>query len=166
MMNLGRALEELGRLDDAAELHYEAERVLQRLSPGTVDQARALLFVGRIERKRERHDKALDYMERAHAMYVDSQGAEHSRTLWAALELSNEQVHHKQYTRAEPLLLDAYRLFKERDGEEKRSTVNARRGLHKLYTAWGRPEEAAKWAEPETPTDSATTENSASTENR
>ncbi len=51
----------------------------------------------------------------------------------------------KRYAEAEPLLLDGYADLEKRLGPKKAITMAARQRLHDLYTAWNKPEQAARY---------------------
>jgi hypothetical protein len=46
---------------------------------------------------------------------------------------------------AEPLLLESYPVLADSLGTDYPDTVAARQALIKLYTAWGKPEQAAQF---------------------
>lgn len=51
----------------------------------------------------------------------------------------------KRYHEAEPLLRSSYDGVKSKFGEQHQRTVQARQRLAKLYGAWGKPNEAARY---------------------
>jgi tetratricopeptide (TPR) repeat protein/predicted Ser/Thr protein kinase len=51
----------------------------------------------------------------------------------------------KRYAEAEPLLTDSYNALKSKLGDENKRTVEARQRLAKLYDAWDKPDEAARY---------------------
>jgi tetratricopeptide (TPR) repeat protein len=50
-----------------------------------------------------------------------------------------------RYDEAERLLLHAYPLLRDQPGADPEPTLAAARRLVKLYEAWGKPDEAARW---------------------
>ena len=50
-----------------------------------------------------------------------------------------------RYAAAEPFYLEALDIARQRLGETHLETVNIREDLAALYTAWGRPDEAARY---------------------
>ena len=56
----------------------------------------------------------------------------------------------ERYAEAEQILLDVYQRLETKRGSAHKYTQEAGRDLIKLYEAWGRPEEAARYR-PEVP---------------
>jgi tetratricopeptide (TPR) repeat protein len=50
-----------------------------------------------------------------------------------------------RYAEAEPLLVESYKVFQTRVGSADPRTQSARVRLHKLYEAWGKPDEAQRY---------------------
>jgi len=61
------------------------------------------------------------------------------------LPLGNLLAERKRFAEAEPLVLFAYESFLELEGPDGPRTTDAASWLVKLYTAWGRPAEAARY---------------------
>jgi serine/threonine-protein kinase len=51
----------------------------------------------------------------------------------------------QRYEEAEPLLLESYRHFKDKQGHQDKQTLQALDGIIKLYEAWGKPESASQY---------------------
>ena len=81
------------------------------------------------------------------AMYRKLLGDEHPDV---ATSLNNLAVLLRQkgdYAAAEPLHLEALTIFQNRLGEAHTRTQEVYEGLAELYTAWGKPDQAARWRE-------------------
>jgi tetratricopeptide (TPR) repeat protein len=62
------------------------------------------------------------------------------------LPLGNLLAERGRFTEAEPLVLSAYETFLATEGPDGPRTTDAASWLVKLYEAWGRPDDAAKYA--------------------
>jgi tetratricopeptide (TPR) repeat protein len=65
-----------------------------------------------------------------------------------ALPLGNLLAEQKRFGEAEPFVLSAYETFLDVEGPDGPRTVDAASWLVELYEAWGRPDEAARYAPP------------------
>ena len=76
-----------------------------------------------------------------------SYGADHWRTAWA-LSLEGASLSAlDRFADAEPLLLQAYEILSSNAGARVSQVESALQYLADLYTAWGRPEDAARYSE-------------------
>jgi TolA-binding protein len=62
------------------------------------------------------------------------------------LPLGNLLAERDRFSEAEPLVLSAYEIYLAIEGPDGPRTSDAAFWLVKLYVAWGRPDEAAKYA--------------------
>lgn len=67
------------------------------------------------------------------------------RSAASRLSLGECLVLQKRYAEAEPLLLDCHNVFQARFGPADPRTQSARMRLGKLYEAWGKPDEVARY---------------------
>ena len=84
----------------------------------------------------------------ARAIYEASLPPGHWRIAWAASHLGRALAAEGRFEEAEALLLEAYPILREQQGERALATRITREHLATLYAAWGRPADAARYSAP------------------
>ncbi|MFI4897106.1 MAG: tetratricopeptide repeat protein [Phycisphaerales bacterium JB059] len=112
-----------------------------------------LYNIARPLRELGRLDEAIERYEDLIARTIETRGELHPRTMHFTRELSQLMIRTERYEEAETRLKYAEGLY-EQMIEAGNPPIDAiLRGIHRalgeLYTAWGRPEDAARYVEPE-----------------
>jgi len=94
----------------------------------------------------ERAAAALEMAQAAHEALAESYAPDHWRTVWALSIQGASLTQLSRYVEAEPLLLESYEGLRNNTGARPVHVETARRYLAELYTAWGRPEESARYS--------------------
>jgi len=146
MCRIAATYVEQQRYDEAAPL---LERVLDwrraKLGPdhpATLESSRAL---GCVLLAAGRSEQALPLLKAAYGGLGRRLPAGHQRVAAAAGDLGECLLALRRYAEAEPLLRERFDVFYTRLGLTNEKTVGAVRALVRLYEAWGRPAQAAKW---------------------
>jgi hypothetical protein len=94
---------------------------------------------------------AADLVQRAWALV---QSSLHDDEMWlgalGTLRIGRELAAQGRYDQAERLLLPAHETFAAQQGPMHKRTLAARAALAELYTAWGKPDQAAEYTSPQT----------------
>ncbi|HLT48115.1 MAG TPA: serine/threonine-protein kinase [Rubricoccaceae bacterium] len=146
LANLGEALQGQGRYDEAEALFQEDLALRRRLYPdGHHTEARSLALLARLEHDRGRLDDAERYYREAIAVFTRLFGPDYLPTIQHRLELTDVLRDRGDYAQAERLLLADYATLETERGRDDRTTQLALARLARLYDAWGRPEDAARY---------------------
>ena len=146
--NLAGVLVDLGRGDDAIELFQRCLEIRrQTLGESHPETLAAGINLAGTLRDSGRLKEALAQFE-ATTRSAAELPAEHM--LWAHLKGGHGETLLRlgRYAEAEPLLLASHAAFDGALGPEHPNTRRAAVRLFELYTAWGRPEQAAPYAAP------------------
>ena len=81
--------------------------------------------------------------EEALTIYQAVYGQDHLRTMEATTALGTCLTALARYDEAEPLLLESLTFYQEKQKDDQVKTT--RQKLFDLYTAWGKPEQAAAY---------------------
>jgi eukaryotic-like serine/threonine-protein kinase len=147
--NLGGLALDRGRLEEAARLYRESLDIRRKaLRPGHPDLAWSLLGLGRVALAHGDAPSAEPLLREALAIRSTAlpSGSWEIAEARAHLGLCLATLGRREEAEAE--LLPAYEVLRARRGAEDRRTVAAARGLAELYRAWGRSEEAERFAAP------------------
>jgi serine/threonine-protein kinase len=145
---LGPVLRDAGRLEEAASALEESRTIYERLFPPNHDRvqgarlnhASVLVVQGRMQ-------EAAELLEPIVANRTARLGAGHWQTASAAAWLGGAYTGLGRFAEAEPLLLGALDVIGQMRGDRDRYVLEIRAGLARLYAAWGRPADAARYAE-------------------
>jgi tetratricopeptide (TPR) repeat protein len=142
----GANLYELKRLDEAeADLVRALDLTRKTLGEDHVQFASVLYDYGKVllarGRLRDAEATFRTTVDRRRAIFGDGNMFTADAQAWLARCL----VADSRFAEAEPLLLESYPILVEALGAEYPDTVAARRTLHELYTAWGKPVQAATY---------------------
>ncbi len=135
-----------GRLAEADSLDQSALEIFRAsLSEGHPALADAFEGLAHVREAQGRIDEGEALLRQAVAARRGKTNAtavgESHRTLGRYL------IRHGRYAAAEPELLEAVRLMGDL-GDLHPNAIDSKRALFELYTAWGRPEDAARWKVP------------------
>ena len=148
LQNLAGWLVEEGDYETAEPLLEEAlamnQRVLQSDHPdiAITQSGMAVLLL-----ETDRADGALEMAVAASETLAATFGDDHWRTAWARCLEGASLAALGRFADAEPLLLQAYELLSTGTGARVSQVASASRYLVDLYTAWDRPEDAARYSE-------------------
>jgi eukaryotic-like serine/threonine-protein kinase len=145
-LDLAHALASLGHGERADSL---VEVVLTRLNadaPRGIRLGDALLVKARLRAREGRYPEAADLARSALDDY-DARGVGERDVLRAGADaaLGAYLIELGELAAAEPLLLRAHVTFDDMRGPRSEQAVTTRQHLARLYHAWGRPEEAARF---------------------
>jgi tetratricopeptide (TPR) repeat protein len=144
--NLAGWLVETDNYEAAEPLFREALQMNQRLfDPGNADIAITQTGMAILYLRSARATAALEMAEAAYAPLVESYGQDHWRTAWALATQGAAMSQLGNYSESEPLLLQSYEELGNNPGARPVHVETARRYLVELYTAWDRPDEAARY---------------------
>jgi len=147
MQNLAGWLVEAGDYETAEPLlHGALEMNKALLEPGHFDIAitrtgMAILFL-----RTGRAAAALEMAQVAYESLAESYGPEHWRTAWALATGGAAMMQLSRYAEAEPMLLESYEGLGSNTGARPVHIETARQYLMELYTAWDRPQDAARYS--------------------
>jgi tetratricopeptide (TPR) repeat protein len=144
LQNLAGWLVEQGDYEQAAPLLEEALAMNQRALPSDHPNI-AITQSGMavLQYKTGRADEALATAALARASLAAAFGSEHWRTAWAEALEGASLTDLGRFAEAEPLLLHAYDVLNTTTGARASQVESASQYLADLYTAWGRPADAA-----------------------
>ena len=149
MWNLAIAYCEAKLGEKAVPLFAEYfQRQRKRIKPNDPAFAGELAFASLKLLACERHKEAEPYLRECLTIREKTQPS-----AWTIFntrsQLGGVLLHQKKYAEAEPLLLKGYEGMKQREQaippQGKPRLTEALERLVKLYAAWGKPDEAAKW---------------------
>jgi eukaryotic-like serine/threonine-protein kinase len=136
----------MDRPEEAERLHRRGIEMRTRLSgpdhPSTL-QAQDNYAIHLM--KLERYVEGIALLDEIYAMRVRVFGAEHNKSILNRLLVGRAWLSGNEYALAEPFLVEGYADCVGVLGREHRYTLVARDALVRLYTGWGRPEDAARY---------------------
>lgn len=152
------AAEEAGQreaVDAVAPLAYLALHALAEIpGPLQLDIVDGLQWGALVKVEHGEFDEAASLLQKVLRIKRKRQGAEHPDTLKAVFGLGHVQMQRAKYTEAEPLLLEAYKGFKQRrdagvtpEDEDEKYIYFAALNLVELYRKSGATDKAAAWKE-------------------
>jgi non-specific serine/threonine protein kinase/serine/threonine-protein kinase len=144
--NLAGLLKDQGQLSEAERHAREAlARGRKALPPGHRSIANSLAVLGEVLTASGRASEAEPLLREALESRRKALLPGHAKTATAECLLGACLMAQKKYAEAEPLLLSGYRALEKAQGTPPTQLTKARQRLVKLYEAWGKPAEAAKW---------------------
>jgi len=147
---LAQLISERGDLVEAERLYREAARIYRQHFPpddvafGTVDEG-----LGEVLLRTGRPAEAVAYLTQAVEIYRTAFGPRHLRTVHTQVLLGTTLAGLGRYADAEAPILEAYRSLVSVERPDTTEVEFARAALRDLYTAWGRPADAATYEHPE-----------------
>ena len=94
----------------------------------------------------DRASAALEMAQAAHESLAEAYAPDHWRTVWALSTQGASLTKLTRYEEAEPLLKESYEELRGNIGARAVHVETTRQYLMDLYTAWGRPEDAARYS--------------------
>jgi serine/threonine-protein kinase len=151
-MSLGMrslALRDGGDFAEALASAEESLRLLEdQVPPDHPRLLRTQLAYASVLVRLGRLDEATPLLRHVLEVSADDLGRNHWRTVETELWLGAALTGQGQFAEAEPLLLHGYEGLRSMRGDDDRYVREVRQTLAQLYGAWGRPEEAARYAGP------------------
>ena len=142
--SLGRLLHRKGSYDEAEGLLKKSISIFTETVPADHPYiAITNLGLSKVFLDQGRPNKAEHLLRQALEVLQKKLGETHSRTIESKLFLGICLGDLMQFDEAEPLLLEGYSFFQETHKVE--FVQQARQALYDLYTAWGKPEQAATY---------------------
>ncbi len=145
--NLGIVLLEQGELEEA-ETHLRRALAIRRqsLDANSPDLGWSLVGLGRLFLAKGEPQNAEPLIREALELYEQSFDRPHWRTAEARTLLGEVRTLQGRYEEAETLLVDGYQgVLSEFQNPSHRRTLDAVNRLIRLYEAWGKPEEVARY---------------------
>ncbi|MBL9030972.1 MAG: tetratricopeptide repeat protein [Phycisphaerae bacterium] len=146
MNNLAGTMVDLGQFDGAEAMYLKIlevqPRVLGRGHPSTVITANNL---AKMYQKQRAFDKALPYFERAAEGARQAFPPGHLFTAAMTNSLGSTLTSLGRYADAEPRLLEARAMLEAWTSDDRGVRDDNVRTLVRLYEAWNKPDEAARW---------------------
>ena len=147
MQNLAGWLVEAGDYVTAEPLLREALQMNQALfEPDHPEIAITKTGMAILLLRTGRAASAVVMAQAAHESLAESYGTDHWRTAWALSTQGASLTKLSRYDEAEPLLLGSYQQLQGNTGARPVHTDTARQYLIDLYTAWDRPQDAARYS--------------------
>jgi serine/threonine protein kinase/tetratricopeptide (TPR) repeat protein len=144
--NIARVLHDQGNLAEAEPLYREVVANMRETFPeGHLKLADALIGLGSLLSDQGRHARVEPLLHEATAMLQDRLPAGHWRTALAESELGACLIALGRYGEAEAPLLQGHEIVRTRFGAEDSRTKRTAEYLVRLYEAWSRPEDAARY---------------------
>ncbi|GAB5518793.1 MAG: hypothetical protein RhofKO_10440 [Rhodothermales bacterium] len=144
--SLARTRRALGDVADAESLFREALDLWTRIDAGQSDHMLYTVEFGHLLHDTDRHSEAEALFADAITIGTDAFGPEHWRTAEAQSALGRCLTDQGRHEEAEAALTASHALLLA--GERTDAVETARQRLYDLYTAWGRPDQAATWEQP------------------
>ncbi len=146
LYNLALMLSRKGDYHEAEALHREALTMRRNLlGPEHPDVGRSLNGLAWVLSRKGDYDEAEALYREALTMRRNLHGPEHPDVARCLNNLASVLSRKGDYDEAEPLFLEALALYREKVSEEPSMVQKIREGLADLYTAWGKPEAAARY---------------------
>jgi serine/threonine-protein kinase len=152
LAGLGKHLLRMGELDEAEALFHEAQAVFaQTVAPDHPFVARPLAGLGNVHLARGEPAQAERFFREALVVLAAAFQEGHEQRAVVESALGEALTAQGRYAEAETLLLGALPSLEAVRHED---VARTRERLAALYDAWGRPEDAARYREPATPSTS------------
>lgn len=144
--SLAVTLVDKGDYDQAEPLLLEARRLFQKsYPPGHPEHATLGLALARIRIARKDPKAAEILLDEALKIRMQSFPSDHPGIANVKSALGECLMMQGSYAKAEPVLLDAYRICNLKWGKNHSDSIKAAGRLVSLYEAWGKPEKAANY---------------------
>lgn len=147
--NRAYTLKQLGRQEEAIEFFTKSMDMQDAvgLAPDHPNRAYPMASIGQSYRMLGDKAKAVEWGLRAITLRRQHYAEDHRLISEVKSDLGTVYRELGEYEEAEGYLLDAYKNTKARKGDDFHQTRTGRNNLRLLYEAWGRPDEAAKYAD-------------------
>ncbi len=146
---LGMLLSDRGKLAEADGLLSAAlADATHALGPDQPDTLACAHALGRLRLRQNRPADAESLLKDAAALALKAMGPEAWKPAQYAATHAEALIDLKDFAAAEKELRSAYSQLAEKLGADNGHALTARAALVRLYEAWGKPEEAAKWKTP------------------
>jgi eukaryotic-like serine/threonine-protein kinase len=123
-----------------ARIEQTLENYRQNSKPQYINFATALTVKGLILNKRGRSAEGERVLREAMRLRDENLPREHFMSALTRGALGEILQTQRRFVEAEPLLLESYETLKLTQATENPRTISAKRRLHELYAAWGKPE--------------------------
>jgi serine/threonine-protein kinase len=148
--NLGALYKDLGRDAEAIANYTTALEMRRRLLGSThLDVALSLSSMGLLHHERGHYAEALPLFREALPLWRRGLGERHGVSLRTQGFIGDCLAHLNRFEEAERELLPALEGMLEFVGDSHSETRRVKRFLEAMYTAWGRPAEAERYAVPD-----------------
>ena len=148
--NLGAVYKDLGRDAEALANYATALEMRRRLlGPTHLDVALSLSSMGLLHHERGRYAEALPLFREALPLWRRGLGESHGVSLRTQGFIGDCLAHLDRFEEAERELLPALEGMLEFVGDSHSETRRLKRFLEAMYTAWGKPAEAERYAVPD-----------------
>ncbi|MCI0601549.1 serine/threonine-protein kinase [bacterium] len=146
LYTLGVLLVDKGDFDEAESLLSEAGLLWQKtLPPNHDNHANIFWMLGHVRMQKGNPKEAETQFRKALEIRVRALPADHPRLANLKVSLGDCLTAQGRYKEAESILVDSYRTLTVKQGMKHPDSVKAAKTLASLYTAWGKPNEAAKY---------------------
>jgi serine/threonine-protein kinase len=143
---LASLLVDKGNHDAAEPLIHEAQSIFQKkLPPEHINHAVAISMLGKICMGRGNYKEGEQLLLQAIKIYNQTLPSDHPRIANVRSTLGECLTKQGRYQDAESILLDSYRIFETKRGVKHLDTIETAARLNSLYTAWGKPDQAARY---------------------
>jgi serine/threonine-protein kinase len=144
--SLGLTLIEKGDYDQAEPLLLEAQGLWKKnLPPEHPDQGSIALALAKVRMYRGDSNGAKQLLEYALMIRIKNYPPDHTAIANVKSALGECLASQGFYAEAETLLLDAYRVWSQKQGKNHADTIKTGNRLVVLYDAWGKPAEADRY---------------------
>jgi serine/threonine protein kinase/Tfp pilus assembly protein PilF len=146
LYSLASVLADQGKLVEAERLAREALELARKgLPAGHPRLLGSLAILGSVLTEAGKASEAEPVLRECLAGRRKDLPPGHPRTAWTESVLGACLAAQKKYAEAEPLLLGGYQVLAKDPGTLEDGRRRARERLVRLYEAWGKPDEAARW---------------------
>lgn len=147
--NLATLYRDQSKYKDALPLFEESLSMrISLLGEDHPSVANAMTNLASVYRETGELGKAIDLSRKAVATMIKRNGEDHPETAHHRVQLAMSLVTNKSYEEAERELLRALPVLEAKYPATDRRVVAARKGLARIYTETGRPDQAARYAPP------------------
>ncbi len=145
--DLGEAYRRDGRRPLAVQAYRRAERALDEVKEKTAREALVGVCaqIGRMTMAEGEGEDAVAAFEKARRLVVSLRGENASATCRVSIELGGALTGLGRFDEAETLLLWTQQTLSAKGPAATRDLDRAKAALVKLYTAWKKPDQAARW---------------------
>ena len=146
MNNLAGVLVGQKKWDEAFSLIEEALAIRSTVfGDAHPESVRMLRNLALMYRTHKRYEESARYFVRLVGASRTLYGREDSRTAEVTVGAAAVLLQVKDYPRAEEYALEGYERYRQSFGQTSERTISVAQLLAKLYDAWGKPQEAARW---------------------